>query len=327
MKSPRPASSVKPIIPQPPAEEVVALALNEQGYLLHHKVASALRASNQDRRVLHNWRVESCELPVSLPDGNETRVDILLRHRGSPGIPWRVVLECKRAARDYKRWVFFGECTDKSLLSRAHYRVARADLATREMSRDPYGNYQVARTDLAGAWDNKGEPELWHSLESRAATDDCRIFDFGVEARLDRPGSGKRASATDAIEDAFQQVTLGQAGLVLRLVKMRVLNFRLVPVVLTTAELLSAQFDLSRIALDRGVINEKEIRLKPLKWLAVNYPVSDLVCQYSGIATIRPDSAETDLMALRTWTVFVVQAEYIQTFLAWLEKTFLRNSG
>jgi len=52
-------------------------------------------------------------------------------------------------------------------------------------------------------------------------------FDFYLEARTERPSSGKMVSATTAIEDAFQQVTLGQAGLALRMRATNVLAFRL----------------------------------------------------------------------------------------------------
>jgi len=39
-------------------------------------------------------------------------------------------------------------------------------------------------------------------------------LDFGVEARIEPPANrDKRVSATDAIEDALRQVTLGQTGL------------------------------------------------------------------------------------------------------------------
>jgi len=57
----------------------------------------------------HGWHVEASEVPVSLPNSEETRIDLVLQHGRDPNNPWRVVVECKRAARDFKRWIFFSE--------------------------------------------------------------------------------------------------------------------------------------------------------------------------------------------------------------------------
>ena len=99
----------QPIPAPPPAKEVIAAALNEQGYLLHHKVLSVLELAKHDINSGHSWIIDASEVPVSLPNDKETRIDIVLRYGGEESMPWRVVLECKRAARDYKRWIFFSD--------------------------------------------------------------------------------------------------------------------------------------------------------------------------------------------------------------------------
>ncbi len=287
---------------QPTPEEIVADALNEQGYLFHHKIVDVLEAGRRGK-FSHNWYVEASEVPVSLPNEKETRIDLVLRHGPQLGKPWRVILECKRSARDYKRWIFFGQ-TDRS--------------------RGPSPrSYHVELADLRGMWDYKGEPPLSHRVESTVASKDCPVFDYGVEARIDRPNSGKRASATDAIEDAFQQVTLGQAGFALRLRAAHELTFRLLPVVVTTAELMSAHFSTDRVSLERGMIAPKDLKLEPRQWLAVNYRINDVTCQFSGVTTNRTTDLAADLAARQVRTVFVAQAEHIQEFLSWLEEFFL----
>ncbi len=308
MKSKRPgtASSTKAPSLELTAEEVVALALNEQGYLFQHKLLHVLQASTQRNPPLHNWEVEASEVPVSLPNGKETRIDIVLR-RGPEGVPWRIAIECKRAARDYKRWVFFAE---------------------NEYSRGPSPRlYYTEKANLARGWDGQGEPEMWHGVETAAASSQCPAFDFGIEARIERPEKGRRASATDAIEEALQQVILGQTGLALKLRSACVLNFRLIPLVVTTAELMSAHFNENRVSLDRGMIEPKNLKLAPKKWLAVNYRVNDVICEFSRFTSNRTGSIADHLAARQVRTVFVVQSEHIEQFLSWLESSFLSGQG
>lgn len=280
------------------APKVVALALNEQGYLFQHRVIQVLQSPEADGASAHNWYVEAEEVPVSLPTGHETRIDLVLRYGLQLDSPWRAVLECKRSARDYKRWVFFGEADRRRGPSRHSYYVELAD--------------------LRGSWNHQGEPPMMHRVESGRASPDCPVFDYGVEVRMDRPGSGKRASATDAIEGAFQQVTLAQAGLALRLRSAHELAFRLLPVVVTTAELMSADFSVGRVSLGRGTLEAPDLTLKPRSWLAINYRVNDVICQLSGLTTNRTSDLAADLAARQVRTVFVVQAAHIQQFLAWL---------
>jgi len=139
---------------------------------------------------------------------------------------------------------------------------------------------------------------------------------------VNRSGGDKRVSATEAIEDAFQQVTLGQAGLAHRLKAARALSFRLLPVVVTTAEVLSAHFATADVSLDRGSIDLKNLKLEPRRWLAVNFRIKDSICEGSGLTTNRTIDLATDLEARQVRTVFVVEAMHIQPFLIWLEGSF-----
>jgi hypothetical protein len=281
----------------------VAQALNEQGYLLQQKIAEVLQTPDGSGQFTHHWYVEAEEVPVSLPTGKETRMDLVLRHGPQLGNPWRVVLECKRSARDYKRWVFFGDLDRR-----------------RGPSRD---SYYVELADLKGSWDHQGDPPMLHRVETVRASPDCQVFDYGVEAMINRPErKDKKVSATVAIEDAFQQVTLGQAGLAHRLRNAHELQFRLLPVVVTTADLVVAHFTTAKVSLDRGMIDSKHLKLEPKKWLAVNYRINDSICLWSGVTTNRTTDLAADLAARQVRTVFVVQAEHVQQFLVWLGVSF-----
>jgi hypothetical protein len=162
-----------------------------------------------------------------------------------------------------------------------------------------------------------------HYTERVAAEEECPIFDYGVEAKINRPsGNGKRSSATNAIEEAFQQVTLGQTGLALKFLGARSLNFWLIPIVVTSADLMSAHFDIEKVSLERGEIKRNDLKLEPRKWIAVNYCVNDTICQFSRFTLNPTTSVAHQVLGWQLRTVYVVQSNHIHPFLAWLDKTF-----
>jgi hypothetical protein len=283
-------------------EELVAGALNEQGFLFQQKVAHVLRTASQ-KPVMerqHKWRFEAVEVPVSLPDGQETRIDLVLRYGDQDPCFWWVVVECKRALPDYKAWVFFGEPQGEG----------QAFVETVALSGSVSGNNPV--------------PWLHHVLPTRLYQD-AHIYQFGVECKVAR-SKAPRMSATDAIEGAMQQVTLSQAGLAIRLKRARLLNFQMLPVVVTTANLYSSDIDPGNISLERGAIDPKQLKLKPREWLAVNYSINDSVGEQGGVNTNRSNNVGDELRSRQIRTVFVVQAANLESFLAWLEKRFVQKS-
>jgi hypothetical protein len=293
----------KPPLQSLSSEEIAAQALNEQGYLLHHRILDTIHSASRNDQWGDSWAVEAFEVPVSLPNHDQTRIDIVLKHK-KQGTPWWLVVECKRAAPEYKRWIFFGQ---------------------NQIGRGPSpNNYYIENAKLAGSWNNSTEPEpkMMHSLDHRAAAVDCPVYDFGVEAKLNRAENSKRVSATDTIEDALHQVTLGQTGLALKLRAAHELTINLVSIVVTTADIVSAEFDCGKVSLSNGFIDSKEIKLQPRKWLAVNHRASDVICQFSRFSTLKQTSIGDHVRSWQVRTVFVVQAEHVLEFLAWLDKHF-----
>lgn len=61
----------KSAFPTPTDEEIVASALNEQGYLLHHRVLNAIYAEAQTNKWGEAWAVEAFEMPVWLFNSSE----------------------------------------------------------------------------------------------------------------------------------------------------------------------------------------------------------------------------------------------------------------
>ena len=87
-------------------EEIVATALNEQGFLFSQKVRETIRLIPQtSERKESDWSVMESEYPVTAADGFQTRIDHVLKNKKSGKL--HVCLECKRCHPHYKRWIFF----------------------------------------------------------------------------------------------------------------------------------------------------------------------------------------------------------------------------
>ncbi len=300
--SPLPADQGRNQTPLVSPEEVVVLALNEQGFLFQQRILEEIQAPLHGA-LAHRWQVRAVEYPVSVGNDRDTRVDVVLTDGTFGQACWHLVLECKRSHPDYKRWVFF-------------------DPTPREAIRGDC--YFVETADLGGTWapHERPEPPMTHRIDARPAGDQCGIYNFYVETRLERPNSGKKASATDAIEDAFQQVTLGQAGLGRRLREMHNLKFRTVPVVVTTADILAADFSPTDVSLGRGDLRAEHLKLSQKPWVAVNYRINDTLVRHGSITSnIGRDVAE-DVFCRHLRTIFIVQAQKISSFLAWFERDF-----
>lgn len=76
-------------------------ALNEQGYLFQEACEHVLQKNEEAT----GWEVKASEYPVSL-EGQDTKVDIVLRStiQGSPEL--YALVECKRADPSYVYWLF-----------------------------------------------------------------------------------------------------------------------------------------------------------------------------------------------------------------------------
>src|SRR5579859_3952014 len=157
---------------QPPPEQLVADALNEQGYLFQQKIIDVLHAPETSGPVLHKWKIEAPEVPVALPNGDETRIDLVLRPGAGGPRPWHIVMECKRAARDYKLWIFFG---------------------TAQAPRGPFPDgYYVETANVVGPHIHGTEMTMDHRVERFPTSTGCPVFDYGLESRLNRPGNDKK---------------------------------------------------------------------------------------------------------------------------------------
>src|SRR5438874_110600 len=95
-----------PPLPQPTQAEMVATALNEQGFLfaqvVREKITFDRPGAGQPQTA---WSCLAEEFAVTAADGSQTRIDLLLRHHRETGN--FLTVECKRNNPLYKQWIFF----------------------------------------------------------------------------------------------------------------------------------------------------------------------------------------------------------------------------
>lgn len=295
-------SKDRPLTVAPAIEEAVTFALNEQGYLFQQRVLEELSAIKD-----FAWQPAAMEFPVSLgsPGTYESRIDAVLKHTSNG--PWHLLLECKRAHPDYKQWVFFDDVN--------------------RISPSETNSVFIQRAELSGAgWDHTGLPPLIKRTSILPAPEDCPVFNFYLETRIERPGSGRRASATEVIEASFRQLGVGLVGLSQLLHQQKLSNFSLLPVVVTSAEVFAAHFDPRSVSLSHGHIETKDLVLKNRDWVAVNYRIDESVSRFAEMTGGLGTTLREALMYRYLRTVFVVRADKLTKFLTWFD-TALANSS
>ena len=149
---------------------------------------------------------------------------------------------------------------------------------------------------------------------------DWPVYSYYLEANLEnRKASTKKRSSTDAIEDAFSQVMFGHSGLVTKLRKGPKLSTLIcvIPVVVTTAALYSATFDVESIDLGSGTVRADELTVESLDCAIVNYHASDelKIDSQDVVRTEAKSPIESDIKSLQTRSIFVVSADYLGKFL------------
>ncbi len=279
--------------PPPPLEQMAADALNEQGFLLAQVVREKIRGLLPgDRHTQSTWAYVEGEYPVTAVDGSQTRIDLVLRSGGV-----HLCLECKRPHPQFKRWVFF----DKQRSGRLGFET-----------------YQVQQ------WPMTSPTQARHAMDPKQCRPPCSVFSAYLEVAMKRSSDGNwKASHTETVEEAFRQVVRGHTGLMAKLMNCSTAGyFWSIPVVVTTAEMYEAQFDYGSVRLADGMIDQKDLKLVPVEFCAVNYHADDKLALNSQYMTARRDDIQTDLWGCQIRSVFVVHAEAINRFLIWLHKNY-----
>jgi hypothetical protein len=258
-------------------------ALNRHGFALQYAVAqSAWRVASIGRS---SWFPFLSEFPVRV-QGADTRIDLVLVNRNRPDRPRFFVVETKRANPALAYW-----CFAKSGLRGAW----GLPVVCSEVLRKTNGQFRSEVRELHGS---------------------NVIFDVAVEASTGVKGD-ERGSSRGAIEDSVGQVCRGLNGLIeyFRLCdNVDEENLEFLPVVVTTAELLTTSKTLTESDLTTGTVAlGGNVQSRP--WVYFRYP------QSPGLKHLVPSSAAgtTELVeALRIifWKIVaIVQAEKLEEFL------------
>lgn len=273
--------------------ELLFNALNEQGYLFQEACEHALR----NNEGATGWEVRASEYPVSL-EGQDTRVDIVVRSKTPSSPELYALVECKRADPTYIYWLF-----GSPGLPFGNALCSTFGLECREIKSDQ--PYRVSRllTRLHFELNTYG-PVNW------------------LEAKR---GSTRRSSSPQNIENAFAQVLRGVAGFAQEQHDQRRKSRALfktffIPIVVTTASLYVAYYELRDIDLSTGKISKDKVsfgsREQPaeeVQWVLVDYGIGENVTpkpipeNYHGV-----DPGE--LQKYKTRSIFVANSNSIRLF-------------
>jgi hypothetical protein len=273
-------------------KKLVADAMNEHGFLLQQYVKERIRGNVGSKGDTQDqWAFVATEYPVTAMDGSQTRIDILLKHTTHQRV--FMCLECKRPNPRFKKWIFF----DKGM--------GVAGMGD---------NHALVETIFLQSTPAKPQ-DVRHYIQGVPSLEDLPVFSAYLEAAVKKEGTS--ASSTEAAEKAFLQVMKGQSGLMRKLWNIETVGYaRAIPVVVTTAELMEADFDPNRITMENGMILPDDLELISMDFCAVNYrPDNSLALPL--VAGNFPQVGVNDLIGAQIRTVFVVHTTALTKFLNW----------
>ncbi|HEV7487338.1 MAG TPA: hypothetical protein VGQ65_16825 [Thermoanaerobaculia bacterium] len=258
--------------------------VNRHGYAFQFAVLQ--RAKQLYEESKSPFRFEVSEFPVQVR-GAHTRIDFILKKREGKLL---LISECKRANPALSNWCF-----------------VRAPFVR--------GNRSVERPMIDRLRRDRGE--IFYVEPVIAAMTD-RAYHIGFEVKSQAKGDAVSARAT--IEEAATQVSRGLNGLIefylrdVSLLKdMDELWF--LPVVFTTANLLSSEADLTQTNISSGEIALSATTLKE-EWLLYQYHVSPGIKHETRYRATSADLGEAlDREFVRT--IAIVSPNGIEPFLRW----------
>ena len=251
-------------------------ALNLHGVFLKKRVLSELAS-------IHGMGVFAEEFGVAFDV--PTAIDIVARDmRKDPNLVF--VLECKRAYVRQKKWIFFDDMDRKCRISRFVSTVAG---------------------------------QLGHYSETIPGRAECHVCSEGYE--IVTTGNARKATP-DPIHQAANQLCRGYLGFVKLRMDQRDAarqpneNDSIIPVLVTTADIYVARFNVSDISLMTGNLTSG-LAEQPADWVVLKHPfavpsVSKAV-DFRYYQSANPADLENWKQQFRE-SIFVVRAEKLKSF-------------
>jgi hypothetical protein len=274
-------------------EQILFDGLNEHGFLFQEKCAEVLQHNGEKTA----WVINTTEYPVSIKD-RDSRVDIVLRDTSTEEYQIYAVVECKRVNPASGYWLFgkpLGTYSKPLLINlHAEYSMSRyfINYAQLKLPFDDVATY------LIDNW--------WLEIGKRG---------------------NKRYSSPNPIEDAFLQACIGVSGMAQELELQckkdpQGLSVLFIPVVITSAPLYVAMYDLKDVDLTSGSIEKDKVYFGPrgqeaekMEWILVDYGISGRMSPERLGENVRGISP-VELEEYHKRSIFVVNSEYIVKFFA-----------
>lgn len=210
------------------------------------------------------WNIIDIEFPFTYPStngpllGKEGRLDILTSTRIDAKYVVDALVECKQADPKFKKWVFF-EKKEKTL--------------------------GVSVINVAKAESNQTLQAVNFSIFlPKLGYDKTAEYFICYDGRELKNNDINKDHKTQRIEKACLQVSHALRGLINEFGKKDSISLKdknvpgyklLIPIVITTAELWTYQWDDTNVRLQDGKIEPEKITLTPRKWLLYEYPLVD----------------------------------------------------
>jgi hypothetical protein len=280
-------------------DEILFEGLNEHGFIFQEKVAEIIESTSSRT----NWQVVNKEYPIYVND-KETRVDIVLRETSNSRNKILGIVECKRVNPDRSFWLFGNPSSENS--SQPYLLHLKAGYI--------YGHNSI----------NYNQAKLPFDDVSTSL-----VENWWLEISKNNNGPKGFSSSPDPIEKAFYQVFSGVSGIVLEQEEEckrdpQDVSTYYVPIIVTTAPLYIASYQLNDVDLFTGKIDRAKIHFGPQgqesksrEWVMVNYGWSKSLppkFRNENVSGISP----VELAEFHKRTIFIVNSSYIVKFLSGL---------
>lgn len=283
-------------------EQWTAHALNVHGSFFERKCSAIVDG-------LAEWTVVSRNYPIEYPlpragvRGKESALDIRARSTAAvDGFMHDIQIECKKANPDFVNWIFFP--TESS----AGLQIATASV----LQANGDAPWQVQRGVLNAPI---SKPVASEAREVRGS-----YLDYKNQ-------KDKTKTANAAIQEASYQVALANRAVVEEDANLfdresatgsneqpNWVRRSYLPLIVTTARLFYARFDVDRVSLTTGEIPVDAVKFEDVKTVIYQYSVPKHL-QHSLVSS-HPLSDEQQAEAVSRLSIFVVQAESLASFLA-----------